>query len=182
MNVDLIEVNKPRARTAEEVKLEAILRGLKAGDFFYLPDGATSTDATELAELGQSIGVNVVARSERRIGHPPCWRIVCLEPGSDEPSLDEFLAAHTEQGAAFKCKLSDLWESYRLAHAGEPPLGKRQFGRALTDAGFPYVKVLNYMVRLGLRLKPRGSADALISALAEGQAMPKSVAAKKNAE
>jgi hypothetical protein len=38
------------------------------------------------------------------------------------------------------------------------------------------------MVRLGLRLKPRGSADALISALAEGQAMPKSVAAKKNAE
>jgi hypothetical protein len=34
-------------------------------------------------------------------------------------------------------------------------LGKRQFGRALTDAGFPYVKVLNYMVRLGLRLKPR---------------------------
>ena len=28
MNVDLIEVNKPRARTAEELKLEAILRGL----------------------------------------------------------------------------------------------------------------------------------------------------------
>ena len=155
MNVDLIEVNKPRARTAEELKLEAILRGLKAGDFFYLPDGATSADATELAELGQSIGVNVVARSERRIGHPPCWRIVCLEPGSGDLSLDEFLAAHTEQGAGFKCKLADLWDAYRLAHNGEPPLGKRQFGRALSEAGFPYVKALNYMVRLGLRLKPR---------------------------
>ena len=155
MNVDLIEVNKPRARTAEEVKLEAILRGLKTGDFFYLPDGATSADATELAELGQSIGVNVVARSERRIGQPPCWRIVCLEQGSGDLSLDEFLAAHTEQGAGFKCKLADLWDAYRLAHNGEPPLGKRQFGQALSDAGFPYVKVLNYMVRLGLRLKPR---------------------------
>ena len=156
MNIDLIEVNKPRARTAEELKLEAILRGLKSGDFFYLPDGTTSADATELAELGQSIGVNVVARSERRIGHPPCWRIVCLKPGSGDLSLDEFLAAHTEQGAGFKCKLADLWDAYRLVHAGEPPLGKRQFGRALSDAGFPYVKVLNYMVRLGLRLKADG--------------------------
>ena len=155
MNVDLIEVNKPRARTAEEVKLEAILRGLTPGDFFYLPDGATSADVTEVVELGQSLGANVVARSERRIGHSPCWCIVCLEPGSGGATIESFLAAYTQQGADFSCKLSDLWDAYCEANQGEPPITRSRFGKMLSEAGFPSEKVSNYMVRLGLRLKPR---------------------------
>ena len=73
--------------------------------------------------------------------------------------------------------MAELWEAYREAYPGST-LGKTTFGRTLDRLGYPSVKRGNRMVRVGLRLKSRGSADALISALAEGQAIPKSVAAK----
>ena len=134
---------------------------------------------------GQSRGLNLASQAERRVlVGGTRWRITRLPDGvagKAQGTVVEFLAAYADAWSGYTVSVAELWEAYREAYP-RSALGKTTFGRTLDRLGYPSVKRGNRMVRVGLRLKPRGSADALISALAEGQAMPKSVAAKKNAE